>query len=129
MKKFFLLILILASNLFGQGWNTIVTTDIEEPVQTDIYTNSSGIHILIRNFDNNIVYYNLNSAGSVEKTSTLETSESGSFPNIVGSNDKIYAIYKTGNNIRVKYSTDNGSSWLTNIADIPTTANYCICEI
>jgi hypothetical protein len=126
MKKLFLLILILASNLFGQGWNNIVTTTINEPnYHTDIFTNSSGIHILIRNFDNNIVYYNLNSAGSVEKTCTLETSESGSFPNIVGSNDKIYAIYKTGNNIRVKYSTDNGSNWLTDIADRPTTANDC----
>jgi len=53
----------------------------------------------------------------------LETS--GSFPNIIGSNDKIFAIYKTGNNIRVKYSTDNGSNWLTDIADRTTTANYC----
>jgi hypothetical protein len=125
MKKLFLLILILASNLFAQGWNNIVTTDIPEPHKTDIFTNSSAIHILIQNNDGEIVYYNLNSAGDIDedKTETLETS--GSFPNIVGSNDKIYAIYKTGNNIRVKYSTDNGSSWLTNIADRPTTANYC----
>ncbi len=131
MKKFFLLILILASNLFGQEWNDIVTTSIEEPDRTDIFTNSSGIHILIKNpSSTNIVYYNLNSAGEIDedKTETLETS--GYFPNIIGSNDKIYAIYKTIDNnnddvIRVKYSTDNGSSWLTNIADRPTTANYC----
>ena len=125
MKKQFLLILILASNLFGQGWNNIVTTSIEEPERTDIFTNSSGIHILIRNSinNNNIVYYNLNSAGDVIKTVPLETI--GYFPNIVGTNDKIYAVYKTGNNIRVKYSTDNGSSWLTNIEDRPTTENDC----
>lgn len=62
MKKFFLLILILASNLFGQEWNDIVTTSIEEPDRTDIFTNSSGIHILIKNpSSTNIVYYNLNS--------------------------------------------------------------------
>lgn len=131
MKKFFLLILILASNLFGQEWNDIVTTSIEEPDRTDIFTNSSGIHILIKNpSSTNIVYYNLNSAGEIDedKTETLETS--GYFPNIIGSNDKIYAIYKTIDNnnddvIRVKYSTDNGSSWLADIADRPTTANYC----
>ena len=118
MKKLFLLILILASNSFGQGWNDIVTTDIEEPVQTDIYTNSSGIHILIRNpSSTNIVYYNLNSAGEIEEDKTEIFETSGDFPNIVGTNDKIFAIYKTvdsNNNdvIRVKYSTDNGSSWL-----------------
>jgi len=124
MKKLFLLILILASNLFGQGWNNIVTTSIIEPVETDIFTNSSGIHILIRtSSEGNIVYYNLNSEGDVVKTVTLETI--GYFPNIVGSNDKIYAIYKTGNNIRVKYSTDNGSSWLTDIDDWQTTAYFC----
>ena len=45
MKKLFLLILILASNLFAQGWNPIVTTTINEPNMTDIFTNSSGNHI------------------------------------------------------------------------------------
>ena len=120
MKKLFLLILILASNLFGQGWNQIVTTTIIDPVKTDIFTNSSGIHILIQTYGNDIVYYKLNSAGDVEKTVPLETSGSfPSFPNIIGSNDKIYAVYKTVNNnnidvIRVKYSTDNGSSWIWN---------------
>lgn len=119
MKKLFLLILILASNLYGQGWNSIVTTDIIEPYKTDIFTNSSGIHILIKTSNNNIVYYNLNSEGIVctTKTCTLETN--GSFPNIVGTNDKIFAIYKTVDNnnndvIRAKYSTDNGSSWIWN---------------
>ena len=127
MKKLFLLILILASNLFSQGWNDIVTVqEIEVPNITDIFANSSGIHILIRDAtDGDIIYYNLNSAGIVDegKTETLEAN--GDFPNIVGTNDIIYAIYKTGNNIRVRYSTDNGSNWLTNIVDKPTTANYC----
>lgn len=90
MKKLFLLILILASNLFGQGWNNIVTVnEIEEPHKTDIFTNSSAIHILIQNNDGEIVYYNLNSEGEVDddKTETLENS--GYFPNIIGTNDKI----------------------------------------
>ncbi|NWG28708.1 MAG: hypothetical protein HXY48_09280 [Ignavibacteriaceae bacterium] len=124
MKKLFLLILILASNLFAQGWNDIVTTEIEEPVETDIFTNSSGIHILIRtSSEGDIVYYNLNSEGDVVKTVTFETI--GYFPNIIGSNNIIYAIYKTGNNIRVRYSTDNGESWFYDVQDRPTTANYC----
>jgi hypothetical protein len=125
MKKLFLIILILASNLFGQGWNPIVTTTINEPEKNDIFTNSAGIHILLRNGNGNIIYYKLNSEGIIDasKTETLETN--GDFPNIVGTNDKLYAIYKTGNNIRVKYSTDNGNTWLNDVADRLTTANYC----
>jgi hypothetical protein len=124
MKKLFLLILILVSKLLAQGWNNTVPIGIPDYLKTDIFTNSAGIHILVQlNTSSNIVYYNVNSAGDIDKTVTLENS--GSFPNIVGTNDKIYAIYKTGNNIRVRYSTDNGSSWLTDIADRPTSANYC----
>jgi hypothetical protein len=132
MKKLFLLILILASNVFAEeGWNDIVrVTDIKEPHMTDIFTDSSAIHILIRDYEGQIVYYNLNSEGIVctTKTCTLETS--GNFPNIVGTNDKIYAVYKTVDNkdndvIRVKYSTDNGDSWETSINDRPTTENDC----
>jgi len=126
MKKLFLLIIILASNLFAQGWNPIVTTTINEPNMTDIFTNSSGIHILIRNpSSTNIVYYNLNSAGEIDEDKTITFETSGEYPNIIGTNDKIYAIYKAGNNIRVKYSTNNGSSWLNDIANRPTTANFC----
>jgi hypothetical protein len=130
MKKLFLLIIILTLNLFAQGWNNIVTTDIVEPYKTDIFTNSSGIHIIIQNSGNDIVYYNLNSEGIVCTTKTCTLGTSGSFPNIVGTNDKIYAIYKTVDDddydvIRVKYSTDNGSSWLTDIEDRPTTEYDC----
>lgn len=124
MKKLFLLILILASNLFGQEWNDPETiTSITNTYKTDILANSSGIHILTQTLENAIVYYklNINSEGDVyvAKTETLETSQIGGyFPNIVGSNDKIYAIYKTVDNnnndvIRVKYSTD-GDSWIWN---------------
>jgi hypothetical protein len=128
MKKLFLIILILASNLFSQGWNEIKTTTISEPEKHDIFANSSGIHILSRYGNGNVIYYKLNSDGTVNKTITLEAN--GDFPNIVGTNDKIYAIYKTVDNnnnpvIRVKYSVDNGSNWLNNIEDRLTTANYC----
>lgn len=125
MNKLFLLILILASNLFAQGWNDIVTTTINEPQKNNMFANSSGIHILLGTYPgNNIVYHRLNSTGTVDKTETLE--DNGEFPNIVGTNDKIYAIYKTGNNIRVKYSTDNGSTWIWNSnLDRETTSNIC----
>lgn len=126
MKKLFLFIIIFTLNLFAQGWNDIKTiTSIPEPEKYDIFANSSGIHTLTRTGSGVITYYKLNSGGDVQTIYELEPNNGGDFPNIVGSNDKIYAVYKAGNNIRVRYSTDNGSSWLTNIADRQTTANYC----
>ncbi len=131
MNKIILLILILASNLFAQGWNNTVTTNITIPNNIDIFTNSSGIHILLQTTENEIIYYNLNSAGEEDedKTESLETI--GYFPSIVGTNDIIYAIYKTVDNnnndvIRAQYSTDNGSSWIWNSnLDIATSEYFC----
>ncbi|MEO8231335.1 MAG: T9SS type A sorting domain-containing protein [Ignavibacteriota bacterium] len=126
MRTFFLLVLILAYNLFAQEWNEIKTTEIAEPEKYDIFANSSGIHTLARTGTGVITYYKLNSEGDVQTTSELEPFNGGDFPNIIGTNDKIYAIYKAGNNIRVKYSTDNGNNWIWNSdLDRPTTANYC----
>lgn len=131
MKKLFLLIIIFTLNLFAQGWwNNINTIDeINDPEKHEIFANSSGIHILTRTASGVITYYKLNSEGDVQTTYTLETSNAD-FPNIVGSNDKIYAVYRTVNSnnenvIRVKYSIDNGSSWLTDIEDKQTTAREC----
>src|SRR3972149_9048957 len=108
MKKLILLFALFYSLSFGQGWNSTVTTSINEPnlEKMDLFTNASGNHVLIKRTNGNIVYYNLNSSGVVDasKTSTLQTS--GDFPNIVGSNDVVYALYKTGNVIRAKYSSN-----------------------
>jgi hypothetical protein len=127
MKKLFLLIVVLTSLSFGQSWNTIVTTTLSEPNvdKTDLFTNKDGNHLLVKRYNGNIVYYNLNSSGVVDaiKTITLETT--GDFPNIVGSNEKIYALYKSGNFIKGKYSTNGGTNWTTLPNNISTTANEC----
>lgn len=128
MKKLFLLIIILGSNLFAQNtfWNTSVTTSISDiPQMTDLFTNSSGNHILIQGLNSSIVYYRINSEGIVNESSKETFETIGYFPNIIGTNDKIFAIYKTGNYIRTKYSTDNGDTWYSNIPDIQTTAYFC----
>jgi hypothetical protein len=125
MKKILALIVLFSSFLFGQEWNTTVTNVINEPTiqKIDNFSNSSGIHVLIKRSNGNIVYYKLNSSGSIVLNSTLLESE-GDFPAITGSNDKIYAFYRVGTFIKGKYST-NGSSWTTLPNNITISSNEC----
>lgn len=126
MKKLFLFIAVITTLSFGQSWNTIVTTTLSEPNvdKTDLFTNKDGNHLLIKRYNGNIVYYNLNTAGEVDATKTITLETAGDFPNIVGSEDKIIALYKVGNLIKGKYST-NGTSWTDLPYNITTTANEC----
>ncbi|MBV6421805.1 MAG: hypothetical protein DAHOPDDO_03087 [Ignavibacteriaceae bacterium] len=115
MKKIFLFVIICCSFLFAQSWNDEVTTTINEPYfyTMDMFTNSSGHHILImRHQGNTIVYYKLNSEGEVQSDPITFTT-GGVLPTITGSDEIIYALYHKPleDNITGKYSTDSGSSW------------------
>jgi hypothetical protein len=126
MKKIFLIIAFIYSVVFGQSWNTPVTTTISASSldKIDLFTNKDGNHLLIKNSNGNIIYYNFNSQGTVDnnKTETLESN--GDYPAITGSNDKIYAIYKSGNYIKGKYSTNGGTDW-TALSNINVGSNAC----
>jgi hypothetical protein len=94
MKRIILIIAFIYSVAFGQSWNTPVTTTISASSleKMDLFTNKDGNHLLIKNSNGNIIYYNFNSSGTVNnnKTETLESN--GDYPAITGSNDKVYAI-------------------------------------
>jgi hypothetical protein len=129
MKKIIFLLAFFHSISFCQEWNSIKTiTGIDEPnlEMMDLFTNASGNHLLIKRTNGNIVYYKFNSSGTLDagKTSTIETS--GDYPNITGSNDKVYLLYKAGNNIKMKYSTNGGGSWVYNSnLNISIGTNFC----
>ena len=101
---------------FGQGWNSTVTTTISESSleKMDLFTNKNGNHLLIKRSSGNIVYYNFNSLGTVDNNKTVTLESNGDFPTIAGTNDHVYAFYKTGSYIKFKYSTNGGSSWIYN---------------
>lgn len=126
MKNVILLFVLFCTLTLAQGWNSIVTTTINEPSlsKMDLFTNKDGNHILIQRSNGTIIYYNTNSSGTVisSKTETLVTG--GDFPNIIGSNEKIYAIYKAGNYIKGKYSTNGGADW-SSIPNKAITSNIC----
>ncbi|MBI2417808.1 MAG: T9SS type A sorting domain-containing protein [Ignavibacteriales bacterium] len=125
MKKLLALIALLSTALFCQ-WGTEITTTI--PItdyydKLDMVTNRNGNHILIREqTTGNIKFYLLDAQGSVVRSSTLNTS--GDYPNIVGSNDKIFALYKTGNTIEIKKTTDAGANWST-LTSLALSTNPC----
>lgn len=126
MKKIFLIIALIYSVAFGQSWNNPVPTTISASSleRMDLFTNKDGNHLLVKNSNGNIIYYNINSQGTVDnnKTETLESN--GDYPTITGSNDKIYAFYKSGNIIKGKYSTD-GEDWTALSNNINVGSNAC----
>lgn len=126
MKNIILIIALIYSVALGQSWNSTVTTTINTSSleRMDLFANKDGNHLLIKNSNGNIIYYNINSQGTVDnnKTETLESN--GDYPAITGSNDKIYAIYKSGNYIKGKYSTNGGTDW-TPLSNINVGSNAC----
>jgi len=130
MKKIILLIALFYSLTFSQQWNDLKQTTIQQislPIKMDVFTNSSGNHILIEASNGNIIYYNVNSSGIVDvaKTETIESN--GDFPTITGSSDKVYIFYKIGTNIKMKYSTDGGGNWIYN-ANLDRQINSSVCN-
>ena len=126
MKKMFLFFLFIFSvSVFSQGWNNTVTTSISDPnfLGMDLFANKNGNNLaeLSWNADFSkiyyVKYYLLNSSGSVIRSSTIDTrgpyDGSIQYINISGNNDKLYVVYKTGDIIRAKISTDAGVNWNT----------------
>lgn len=129
MRKFLVLFVIMTASLFSQGWNNVVQTTIPFAWNSyvDLTTNKDGNHILVtyRSYPTyNLKYYLVNSSGSVIRNYTFETQEV-QFASIDGSNDKIYVVYKLGNLIKTRKSTNAGQSWTTNIQDINIGNNTC----
>lgn len=131
MKKIIILFIILTTCVFSQGWNTTVSTSISEPnlIKMDLFTNKDGNHIIVQNSNstNSIKYYLLNSSGAVVRSSTIETAGGAEFPNISGDNDNVYLVYKSGNYLKAKKSTDAGQNW-NNITIQPLSIGSNICN-
>ncbi len=129
MKNIVLLMILFCSISYGQGWNTTVTTSINEPnlEKMDLFTNSYGNFALIKRTNGTILCYRLNSSGQLiipdeEAPNPIIFSANGDFPAITGSSAIVYAFYREGSNIKGRYSTNGGNIWL-NLPDRPTTAN------
>lgn len=129
MRNTIILFFIMTAYLFSQGWNNTVTTTINEPnlVKMDLFTNKDGNHIIVQNSNstNSIKYYLLNSAGTVVRSSTIETSGNAEFPNISGDNDKVYLVYKLGSYLKAKKTTNAGANWTDINPSLSIGSNTC----
>ncbi|GMU95009.1 T9SS type A sorting domain-containing protein [Ignavibacterium album] len=128
MKKFIVLFVIMTASVFSQSWNTVVQTTIpfSSASKVDLTTNRDGNHILVTYADYPtyyLRYYLVNSSGSVVRNYTFEN-QAVQFANIDGDNDRIYVVYKMGNQIKTRKSTNAGQSWI-NIEDINIGNNIC----
>lgn len=113
--------LAIYSNLFSQnvGWNNIDTTDITnlngevEYERIALFANHYGIHVLRVLYNGNnkhVTYYRLKTTGETDVDSTY-MDDYGDFPNIVGDENILYAVYRKNDTIKVHNSTDGGSNW------------------
>ena len=130
MKTMLILILLFTGfNLNAQippSWKNKVQTYIpyigvsQYTERVAVFANHFGIHVLksIHNDDNNnkkhATYFRLTSEGSrpdgfPEEGKYIDSY--GDFPNIVGNENIIYAVYRKDNTIQVKYSTNGGDNW------------------
>ncbi len=112
MRKIFFFLVLFCSLALGQGWNSTVTTSINEPnvVKMDLFTNKDGNHIVVQNSNtsNSIKYYFINSSGALIRSATIETSSNAELPCISGDNDKVYIVYKLGSNLKFRKTTNAG---------------------
>jgi hypothetical protein len=121
----------MTSSLSPQpNWNNVVQTTIpfiwgsQQQAKIDQYVNKDGIHILLISSPTFYPQYHLiNSSGSVIRSRSFE-SNTVEFPSIDGDQDRIYVVYKLGNSIKTKKSTNAGQSW-TPLADINIGNNLC----
>ncbi len=133
MKKLIILFLISVSPIFAQNWNPVVQTLIPFNFNSkvDQCSNRDGINVLLDYYDQNwpnneikyLKYYLLNSSGSIIREYQFETQDV-EFASIDGNNEKIYVVYKLGNQIKTRKSINSGQSW-TSLADIPLGNNTC----
>lgn len=120
MKKLIVFFFILTFSLFPQSWNNAVQTSIPyvdgSGTGIDEFVSKDGVSVLvdyhIYNYPNDIYYlkyYLLNSSGTIIRNYTFENQEV-EFASIDGNNDKIFVVYKLGNQIKTRKSTDAGQN-------------------
>ena len=125
---------VLTASLFPQSWNNAVQTSIPyvegSGTGTDEFVNKDGISVLVDyhsyNYPNHIYYlkyYLLNSSGTIIRNYTFENQEV-EFASIDGNNDKMYVVYKLGNQIKTRKSTDAGQNW-TSLENVSIGNNIC----
>ncbi len=114
MKNIFIFFFLLTTYLHPQ-WNNVVTTTINE---TNLYAlenfaNKDGINVVIQRntSSNSIVYYRLNSSGTVLTTTVIESQGYAESPSIAGANNALYISYRRGNNIITKKYNYSSGNW------------------
>jgi hypothetical protein len=123
--KTIIIILFLLANytiLFSQtpGWNNIDTTDIPnlnadgEYERIALFANHYGIHVLVSLYngdDKHVTYYRMQTTGELDTALTYAMDDYGNYPNIVGNENTLYAVYRKDDSIKVHTSANGGTSW------------------
>ena len=118
-KIILVLVTLISSFAFSQGWNDIKTTNInlENAQYAEMFSNSFGNNVILQNTNGSITYYVVNASTGLAYSAITVESSGASLAQITGEAQKIYVVYKKNSKITGKFSTDAGASW-TPIAEL-----------
>ncbi len=115
MRKLIIISLLMTTLLFAQTWKNAIDLNISagNNERIGLYTDSNGNHLIVQTASQ-INYYLYNSAGSILRSSTIDShSESKRLSLVTGSEGNVYVIYKKGSDIKSKRTINGGASWTT----------------
>ena len=112
--------LIVISHIYPQvseGWRDVCTTAVatRQGERLAMFANHHGIHVLQSTINGDALkYFRFKSDGTLDDgitTSGITIDASCKYPNLVGDESNIFAIYQNGSYIIIKKSTDGGNNW------------------
>lgn len=122
IKNTILLVLLFAGVLLADWPVHNTTISLSNATSFDIFTNKNGNHIIVQE-SSILKYYKMNTSGSYNSPVTIENTSVVS-PSITGDNNKLFIVYRitSETSIKVKTSTDGGSTW-NYLSTSPTNSN------
>jgi len=120
MKKFlFFIILIVSLQAYSQtggSWSGILNTGVpaSQIEEMDLLSNRTGLHLVVKNTNTGIIYYRLNTNGSIQQTYNFPNSVGANFPRITGDHNNLSVLYQKDDSIKAYYNPNSGSTWTQN---------------
>ncbi len=114
LASFILLITTLqAYSQTGGSWSSIINTGVvaSQIEEMDLLANRTGLHLVVKNTNTGIIYYRLNTNGSIEQTYNFLNSVGANFPRITGDHSHLYVLYQKDDSIKAFYNPNIGINW------------------
>jgi hypothetical protein len=110
----------------GSNWNTVIASTANDGIYEWTVPNTPSINCLVRICDatDNDPCDTSDDVFTISPEATTVTAPNGGEVWCVGDNEDITWVCTCIDNVKIEYSTDGGSNWMTIIASIPCDGSY-----